>query len=57
MRILDDTGKFSSYDYYEYFDYFRPYGEDAHHFIFDLKIEENNSHINYKKPPGTSVME
>ena len=57
MRILDDTGKFSNYDYYEYYDYFRSYGEDAHHFIFDLKIEENNGHINYKKPPGTSVME
>ena len=57
MRVLDDTGRLSDYDYYEYIGFFREYGNKDDHFVFDMKIVPNYSHAYYNEPPGTSIVD
>ncbi len=47
LRVLDDTGRITDYDYYESIGFFRNYGNGDHNFVFDMNILSNYSHAYY----------
>jgi hypothetical protein len=57
IRLLDDTGTISNYDYYEKYGFYRQFNKGENTFLFDMKIFPNFKHNMYVDPPGISIVD
>lgn len=57
IRLLDDTGTISNYDYYDKYDFYRQFNKEENTFLFDMQILLNYYHYLYIGPPSTSIVD